>query len=101
MGVSVRRAQDAPAEVPARRRAPRVSEIHTAALRVRGQEVLCKTCDLSEGGVGLVTGPIEAAAGDAVAVDILFHGVLRRFGGQVAFVRRDGSAVRLGVGFRS
>lgn len=101
MEATARRLPDPPSEVPARRLTPRVAAVHTAALRVRRQEVLCKTCDLSAGGLGLVVSALDARAGDAIEVDVLFQGVLKRFRGSVAFVLPRPSSVRLGVRFRS
>lgn len=86
-----------------RRRSRRVTLRHTAAVRVRGDEYLAKTCDLSEDGVGLLAERCPAEAGDTVEVDVLFGTVLKRFRGVVAFAEaaQAEGALRIGVSFGS
>ena len=86
-------------ETNARRHSRRVPLKNTAALRVRGDEYLAKTCDLSENGLGLFAERCPAEPGDAVEVDVLFGTVLKTFRGVVASAEVLGEARRLGVCF--
>lgn len=83
-----------------RRRSPREALNATTAFRVIGDEHLCRTCDLSEGGVGLVIRGVSARPGDPVEVDVVIGDVLKKFRGVVAFTGPSANgAVRVGVRF--
>ncbi|MBI5018415.1 MAG: PilZ domain-containing protein [Deltaproteobacteria bacterium] len=85
---------------PFRRRSPRISLNHTAVLRVAGNEVLCKTYDMSEEGIGLVVLGSSVRWLDEVEIDVLFGQILKTFKGTVAFVSSfHGGKTRVGIRF--
>ena len=85
---------------PFRRRSPRILLNHTAVLRVDGNEVLCKTYDMSEEGIGIVVLGSSVQWLDPVEIDVLFGNILKKFKGTVAFVTSvHGGKTRVGIHF--
>lgn len=83
-----------------RRRSLREPLAATTALRILGDEILCRACDISEGGLGLRVTLRSLKSGDPVEVDVLIGSVVKRFRGAVVFSRPlvSGGA-RVGVRF--
>jgi len=82
---------------PARRKSPRISLVRTAAIRLRGDEYLCKTCDMSEEGIGIVLEGVDVSPGEPVEIDVLFDRVLKTFQGFVAFTNDLPRKKRIGI----
>jgi hypothetical protein len=83
-----------------RRRVFREALNATTILRIRDKEFLCKTCDITENGLGFVLRDASVEANEAIEADVLIGNVVKTFRGVVLYARPVAHGpVRVGMRF--
>lgn len=59
----------------------------TAILRVRDREILCKTCDISENGLGLILRDGSVQANESIEANVLIGNIMKTFRGVVLYTQ--------------